>query len=206
MCVAGLRLVQLNRVVVLPLRFLALIPIAVGINLAMGRIAQSLQLPVFLDTIGTVLVAALAGPMAAVVTGIVTQVATGLFISSTLFAFMPIQILVAVYAGVACRWEVFSSVQRTVLGGVLLGMVAATISWPISLKVFGGVTTGGVTVATTVLTSLGVNLSLAVYVSSLFTDLLDKIGTFLVVRIVLVSLPSRMRARFPNAARALGRA
>ena len=61
MCVAGLRLVQLNRVVVLPLRFLALIPIAVGINLAMGRIAQSLQLPVFLDTIGTVLVAALAG-------------------------------------------------------------------------------------------------------------------------------------------------
>ena len=87
-----------------------------------------------------------------------------------------------------------------------MGVVAATLSWPISLKVFGGVTTGGVTVATTVLTSLGVNLSLAVYVSSLFTDLLDKIGTFLVVRIVLVSLPSRMRARFPNAARALGRA
>lgn len=191
--------------VVLPLRFLALIPIAVGINLAMGRIAQSLQLPVFLDTIGTVLVAALAGPVAAVVTGIVTQVATGLLISSTLFAFMPIQILVAIYAGVACRWEVFSSVQRTVLAGVLLGMMAATVSWPISLNVFGGVTTGGVTVATTILTSLGVNLSLAVYASSLFTDLLDKIGTFLVVRVVLVSLPARMRARFPNAARALGR-
>jgi energy-coupling factor transport system substrate-specific component len=196
---------QLNRAVVLPLRFLALIPVAVGINLAMGRIAQSLQLPVFLDTMGTILVAALAGPVAAVVTGVLTQLATGLLISSTLFAFLPIQVLVALYAAYASRRAVFATSGRTVLGGVILGAVAATVSWPISLTVFGGVTTGGVTVATTLLTGLGVPLSVAVFASSLFTDLLDKTASFLSVRVVLTSLPVRMRSRFPGAARAVGR-
>ena len=39
-----------------------LIPIAIGINIAVGQIVLVLKLPVFLDSIGTVMVAALCGP------------------------------------------------------------------------------------------------------------------------------------------------
>ena len=39
-----------------------LIPIGVGINFVGGTLVNVLQLPVFLDTIGTILVALLAGP------------------------------------------------------------------------------------------------------------------------------------------------
>ena len=35
-------------------RLLALIPLAVGINLALGKFVSAMSLPVYLDTVGTV--------------------------------------------------------------------------------------------------------------------------------------------------------
>jgi len=186
-------------------RLLALIPLAVGINLAMGKFASATSLPVFLDTIGTVLVAALVGPGAAVLTGLVSQTAfTALDGKLMWMAFLPVQLGVALYAGWAAQLGMFRSPWRAAASGLGLGLLAATLSWPISYLLFGGVTAGGVTVVTTVLTALGVPLEWAVYGASLSTDLLDKCVTFLLIYVVLASLPKRMAARFPAANRARG--
>ena len=188
-------------------RLLALIPLAVGINLAMGKFAAATSLPLFLDTVGTVLVAALQGPGAALVTGLVSQTAFTVLDGRLMWmAFLPVQLAVAAYAGLAARRGVFRSVPTAVAGGLLLGLIAATLSWPMAFLLFGGVTAGGVTVVTTVLTALGLPLQWAVYMASLSNDLLDKAITFLVVYAVLASLPNRIAARFPAAARARGRA
>ncbi len=98
----------------------------------------------------------------------------------------------------------FASVPRAVVGGMVLGLLAATMSWPISYLLFGGVTGGGVTVVTTALAALGVPLKWAVYAASLSNDLMDKVVTFVLVHTVLRSLPKRMAAGFPLAARARG--
>lgn len=188
-------------------RLLALIPLAVGINLAMGKFAAALSLPLFLDTVGTVLVAALVGPWAAVATGVVSQVAFTVLDGKLMWmAFLPVQLGVALYASLAARRGAFASPWRAAVAGLLLGVIAATLSWPISLLLFGGVTAGGVTVVTTLLTALGVPLKWAVYGASMSNDLLDKGVTFLLVHVVLISLPKRLSARFPAADRAVGRA
>jgi energy-coupling factor transport system substrate-specific component len=198
---------QLNRVLALSPRLLALVPLAVGINIAMGQFAEATALPVFLDTIGTVLLAALAGPVPAVVTGIISQtVRTLVSGNSTLMPFVTIQIVVALYAGFAAKMGVFASLPRAALAGLVLGFLAGTLAWPISLFLFGGVTGGGITVLTATLRAIGLPLEVAVFVSSLTNDLLDKTLTFLLIRTVLTSLPKRMAARFPLAQRALGRA
>jgi energy-coupling factor transport system substrate-specific component len=187
-------------------RVLSLIPLAVGINLAMGQFAAVTHVPLFLDTVGTVVVAALAGPWVAVLTGLVSQITfTVVSGNSTWLAFLPVQLAVAIYAGYAARLGAFTSLSRALLGGVGLGFVAATISWPISLILFGGVTAGGVTLVTTVLRGLGVPLEWAVLAASLSNDLLDKSVTFLLVRAVLAALPRRLAAAFPEAGRSLGR-
>ena len=49
------------------------IPICVAINVVGDQIVQLLKLPIFLDVIGTVLMAMLAGPWPAAVTGILTN-------------------------------------------------------------------------------------------------------------------------------------
>ena len=45
-------------------RTLVLIPIAIAINIAIGELVVRLKLPIYLDSIGTVLVGAIAGPWA----------------------------------------------------------------------------------------------------------------------------------------------
>jgi len=50
-------------------RTLVLIPIAIAINIAVGQLVYYLKLPIYLDSIGTVLVGALVGPWAGAVTG-----------------------------------------------------------------------------------------------------------------------------------------
>lgn len=187
------------------LRFLALIPLAVAINLAMGQVAAAAALPLFLDTVGTILVAALAGLGPALLTGLMTQLMVGTIVSAVQLAFLPVQLAVAVYATVVAGRGGFRSVRRTLVAGLVLGVLAATMSWPISYLAFGGVTSSGVTMITTMLNGLGLPLPVAVYLSSMTTDLLDKTTTFLLVRSVLTALPNRLAARFPGAQEALGR-
>ncbi|CAN5743511.1 hypothetical protein BH23CHL7_BH23CHL7_04040 [soil metagenome] len=52
---------------------LALMPVAIAINIAVGAIVAALRLPIYLDSIGTVLVGVLAGPWAGALTGLLTN-------------------------------------------------------------------------------------------------------------------------------------
>jgi hypothetical protein len=53
-----------------PTRVIALIPVAIAINIVLGYTVQTvLKLPIYLDSIGTILVGVLAGPIAGAVTG-----------------------------------------------------------------------------------------------------------------------------------------
>ena len=52
---------------------LTLMPVAIAINIAVGSITVALRLPIYLDSIGTVLVGALAGPWAGALTGILSN-------------------------------------------------------------------------------------------------------------------------------------
>ena len=52
---------------------LSLMAVAIAINIAVGSIIYALRLPIYLDSIGTVLVAALAGPWAGALTGILSN-------------------------------------------------------------------------------------------------------------------------------------
>jgi energy-coupling factor transport system substrate-specific component len=61
-------------------RTIVLMPIAVAINIILGAtVANALKLPIYLDSIGTILVGALAGPVAGALTG---------FLSNTLWTYV----------------------------------------------------------------------------------------------------------------------
>jgi hypothetical protein len=52
---------------------LSLMPVAIAINVAVGAIIYALRLPIYLDSIGTVLVGVLAGPWAGALTGLLSN-------------------------------------------------------------------------------------------------------------------------------------
>lgn len=186
-------------------RILALVPLAVALNVVIGQVTAALGLPVFLDTIGTVLATGLAGPGAGAVTGLVSQAIAGLQIGQHMLAFTPIQLLIVLVTWGAARAGGFRSLPHAVGWGLLAGLVAGAPSAVISYQVFQGVTTPGPTAVTTLLAGLGLSRAAAVGVTSVGLDLLDKSITFVLVGTVLRSLPRRLVARFPRAALAAGR-
>ena len=57
-----------------PTRVIALIPAAIALNIVLGYTVQSvLHLPIYLDSIGTIIVGVLAGPIAGALTGVLTN-------------------------------------------------------------------------------------------------------------------------------------
>ncbi len=64
---------------------LTLIPVAIVINIVVGQLVQSvLKLPIYLDSIGTVLVAVVAGPLAGALTGALSDILWGIIFSNPL--------------------------------------------------------------------------------------------------------------------------
>jgi energy-coupling factor transport system substrate-specific component len=184
------------------LRELVVVRLGVAVNLVIGQIVAALLLPIYLDAVGTILVAALVGPRAAIAVGLVSQVLNAVISGN--FAWLPfalVQVVIALYAAAAARLGLFRRVATAVPAGLGMGFVAASCSAPIAYFLFGGVTAGGVSVVTTVLRALGAPLSVAVAASSYSTDLLDKAIACALVSVLLRSLPRTLAARFPALAR-----
>ncbi|HEY4320559.1 MAG TPA: hypothetical protein VGM77_05205 [Gemmatimonadales bacterium] len=185
-------------------RLLALVPAAVAINLVVGTITRELSLPVYLDTIGTVLVAAVSGFGPGVLVGAVSQLLLGLLTGYQYLPFVVIQWLLALLVALAASYHGFRSVFRTVLWGLACGACCGALSAVISYTLFGGSTGGGVGWLTAALRSAGLPLGVAVAIGSSSTDLLDKTIVIVVTGMLLRTLPRRILGRFPRAARAVG--
>ena len=67
-----------------------LIPVAIALNIAIGQIVVTLKLPVFLDSVGTILVAVLCGPWAGALTGALSNTIWGIAIDPNAFPWWPV--------------------------------------------------------------------------------------------------------------------
>lgn len=186
-------------------RLLALLPAAIAINLVVGGLVNALGLPLYLDSIGTIIATVLAGPAVGMLAGAIGQVLFGLINGYQWIPFGLIQVVIAALAGVAASQAGFRSTGSSVAWGLVTGLAAGALSAVISYALFKGVTATGTTAVVTLLRQLGWSLPVAVTASSLALDLVDKAAAFAVVGALLRSLPSRLMGRFPRAARAVGR-
>jgi energy-coupling factor transport system substrate-specific component len=176
-------------------RLLALVPLAVAINAAMAFIVNQLGLPVYLDSLGTVLSVVLAGTGAGVVVGVLSQILSAFEVGTYMLAFIPIQVLIALLAGVAARAGAFRSPVRATGWGAGVGIVAGAASAVISYFLFKGVTTTGVTGFAALLRGAGFTLPHAVTTASVVTDVVDKALVFALTAVTVRALPARVASR-----------
>ncbi|MEQ1735206.1 MAG: ECF transporter S component [Rhodoglobus sp.] len=181
----------------LPTNTLVLIPVAIAINIVVGQLTAALGLPFYFDSIGTVLVAVVAGPAAGAVTGAFAAVIWGLTLSPLALPFAITAIVIGVMAGYAARIGVFRTYWAPPIAGVVTGVVAALVSAPIAAFIFGGATGGGTGALVTAFQAMGNSLLGSTTLQGLLSDPLDKLITFTVVMLILLALPSRFTQRFP---------
>jgi energy-coupling factor transport system substrate-specific component len=190
---------------------LVLMAVAIAINIAVGYVVQNvLKLPIYLDSIGTVLVGVLAGPLAGAVTGALANIIWGLTIGpSTITPFAVVAAVIGFLAGWFALRGWFSAAAgaiswvKVALAGIITGIVAAILSAPIAYFVFGGTTGGGTDALVVIFRSMTDNIFLATQLQGLASDPVDKLATFLVAMAILIAVPVTVKTTFPQGEKAL---
>jgi energy-coupling factor transport system substrate-specific component len=247
---------------------LALIPLAIAINIAGGQLVKALRLPIYLDSIGTVLTGALLGPWIGLITGLLSNtiwtligldqfaltfapvagvigllaglagragffqrpsprwlsaIIGGVFLFAlTLFVMtfinssvdadgntiLPtagevigqnaIVFVIAAIVGIAAGYLVLKNAGYAGLAGLVTGVVAAIISAPIAAYVFGGVTGSGTDALVAAFRASGAGILASAFAQGTVSDPFDKMTSFMVVYLIVQSLPRRLLMRFPN--------
>ena len=191
---------------------IVLMGVAIALNAVVGQLVGNvLKLPLYVDSIGTVLVGVLAGPLAGVVTGILSNIVWGLELpnAASTIPFAITSAVIGLLAGVAGKRGVFASKRGPVGGalvavvGFLVGLVAAVVSAPIAFLVYGGSTGGGTDVLVAVFRNFTDNAFTATLLQAGVSDPLDKTVVFLLVWTILLALPASVKLLFPQGDRSI---
>ena len=172
--------------------------VAIVINIVAGQLVSLLKLPIYLDSIGTVLVGLLAGPWAGGVTGLLTNLIWGLITSPVAAAFSPVAMAIGITAGLCAKYGLFKTWWLAIISGVIITFFNAVVAVPIKLYMFGGISGTGSDFLTSYLLALGKGLVGSVVVTVFTSNLIDKVATALLAWCIVKALPSRTTSRLPR--------
>jgi energy-coupling factor transport system substrate-specific component len=175
-----------------------LIPVAIAINVVMGQIVALLRLPVYLDSIGTMLVAALCGPWAGALTGTLSNIIWGLAIDPNAFPWWPVAFFIGLVTGFCAKAGLFKNWWKVAITGFLVALTAAIVSTPIAVYLYGGITASGSSFITAYLLQTGQGIVQAVLSTGFLVEPVDKIATALLAFAIVQGLSKRFIARFPR--------
>ena len=173
-----------------------IIPVGVAVNVVGGQLASLLHLPMYLDTIGTIFTAIIAGPWVGAVTGLLTNVVTGI-LNPVNFWFIHVNIAAGLITGFIARAGWFTSWWKGLLGIAIMSISTTILSAPAVVYVYGGVTGSGTSLITAVLIGSGKNIWAAFFSVEIIWTLIDRLISWLISIGVIKCIPDRTLVKFP---------
>ncbi|MBS0847935.1 ECF transporter S component [Citrobacter sp. JGM124] len=180
---------------------LVLIVISVAINIIGSQLSDIVKLPIFLDSIGTIISALLAGPWIGLLTGLLSNLLSGLVSGPIAVAFAPVAMVIGLSAGLMARAGFFRTLPRVILSGVVITAVLTLVAVPIRIYLFGGTSGSGADFFIAYLHAVGEGLFMSVSFAVIGTNLVDKILSAIVAWLLIRRLPQRTLRHFPQIAR-----
>jgi energy-coupling factor transport system substrate-specific component len=176
---------------------IALIPSAVAFNIVLSQIVLALKLPVYLDCVGIITTTLIAGLVPGLIVTILAFGMMALLFNPIIIWFTGTAAMMAVGAHFLARVGGFRTMARTVLSGLALGLVSALVSLPVSVKLFGGVTTAGSSFVTAWFLSRGFSQAMANFLSGMICDALtDKVAEAVLAVWLIRAVPHDLLRRF----------
>jgi energy-coupling factor transport system substrate-specific component len=179
---------------------LALIPVGIAINYVGKSLAQAVSFPLFLDSIGTILTAALAGPWVGAITGLFTNLVYGVTIRPTSAPYGIVNAAFGLIVGYAAYKGWFRTVWQAVVIGLVLAFVGTILSAPITVFLFGGIAGSGDSFIVAYFMATGNSILTSVLKTSFIVEPIDKVVSTLVALYVARSLPAPLKVRFGESA------
>ena len=172
-------------------RTISLVGLGIALNIIGTFIALSLKLPIYLDSIGTIMIACFLGPKYAVITGVCGSLISGTFDIYSLY-FAPVQIATGLFAGLMYKKGLLKG-KKTPLGVFIVAIPTAIISATISAYLFEGVTSSGSSYIVQLLKAVGMPDILSVFVIQILTDYADEFVAVTLVSMGINTLPKSIR-------------
>ncbi|MGB9591718.1 MAG: hypothetical protein ACPL1K_04305, partial [Candidatus Kryptoniota bacterium] len=175
-----------------------LVAFGASLNIVIGQMAQLIKLPLYLDSVGTILIACVVGPVAGMITGAFANLTLGFFFNYAFIFFIPVTLVIGFYSGIVARLGAFKKWYTAILAGVVQGILAAITSAPIAAFMFGGVTMGGTDFLVLYFRAIGKSIVESVLLQGIAADPVDKSLSFLVVFVLLSRIPRPILLRLPG--------
>lgn len=173
---------------------LLLLAVCVAVNLVGRFVVDELHLPVYLDMVGTAIVAMALGPWHGVVVGVTTNVLGVAASGPDSLPFALVNVTGALVWGYGVRRAVFSTSLPRFLGlHAVAALACSLVAVPILMLGFGGTTGHGQDDITTTLEQLTHGLALAVGSANMLTSLADKVVSGLLALVAVSALPTPLR-------------
>ncbi len=169
--------------------------ICVAMNIVLGIITSALGIPLYLDTLGTVLSAAIIGPVPGIIVGALSNIITGLMYSVSDIPFCLVNMAVGLIVGLVAKKFKFTIVSA-VITGLVLSFVCSAIGTPIGIYVYGGLNGSASDVLVMSLVQAGKDIFQASFLRNVGSNLIDKIGTCIVGWALIRAIPMRFLENF----------
>lgn len=171
-----------------------LIPLGVAINLVGGQIASRLQLPLFLDSIGTAIIAAIMGPFVGSVSGVLFNIISSIIGGNLLGSLFGLcNIATALIVGYMVRFDKFKNILHAVIATVAVALANALMGAPIAVVVYGGIQGSGVDLAVAGFLAMGNDILSAAFLARVPINLVDKGIAVVIAWLILKRLPDNMK-------------
>ena len=163
---------------------IAMVAMAICINYIGGQLALALHLPIYLDSIGTILIGAMFGPAF----GVLPPMISGILMAFTgdiySLYFAPVGMILGLTAGFVLK-RIHSVGFMLLLSAFLITLPGTIVCAIINAILFGGVTSSGSSAIVAALSHTPLGLTGAIFVVQIFTDYLDRVISLALVMIVL---------------------
>ena len=174
---------------IISVRKMCVVALAIVLNVIGGQIALMLHLPIYLDSIGTIMIAMLYGPVYGMLPPLLYGLVMGFTLDIYSLYFMPVGLMLGLMTGLVSKY--FSLKKwRMIPGAMLITIPGTIVSSVITAVLFGGITSSGSTVIVQVLNKAGLGLTASVFIVQILTDYVDRLLSLVVVSYLFRVIPS----------------
>ena len=175
----------------IPLTYVVtLVPVAAALNIVGGYINGLLHLPIFLDMIGTAVVAITLGPWWGALVGVITNTGSAFLSGPISLPFALCNVVGALVWGYGVRsFGMGRTFPRYFVLNLLVALAVSLTAVPIYVFIFGGATGHFSDLMTAAFLAMGQNLVVSVFSSNILVSVADKLIAGFVALAIIEALP-----------------
>lgn len=175
-------------------RNLCFVAFAICINVIGGQIALFFKLPIYLDSIGTILTAAVLGPLYGMLPNMLSGILMGITVDIYSLYYAPVGMILGYVTGLVYKkyrpepwWILLAALGITIPSAIVSSCITAFL--------FGGITSSGSTILVQLLARTPLGMIGSCFVIQVITDYIDRVICLSVAAVLMKKLPKRMKRR-----------